>query len=252
MRRSLLPAAVVAASVALALAACSPSGAKPTTSATPTRTATATPSAAPAESAPPLPDDVLFKISATATAADGTAVTLTETVHVPVAQTEHQSGDEVQLDNECDGWRQAFPSTQFLVAQVTATLPSGVSWNDADGQIAVDMAGYPVWQGDQKPFQELCATALIGVPGSARAVSPIAAGKPDATGGWAVFRYGFSVPTASGADGDATDAPSGGTVTFSHCRIQMGSAAKPSVFASVWPSHPETAGGTTCQFGGQS
>jgi hypothetical protein len=251
MRRSLLPAAVVVAIVALALAACAPSGAKPTASATPSRSASATPSAAPTPSGPPLPDDVLFRISATATASNGTAVTLTETVQAPVAQTDHQRGDEVQLDNECEGWRQAFPSTQFVVAQVTATLPSGAGWSDTDGQIAVDMAGYPVWQGDQKPFQELCATALVDVPGTARAVSPVASGKPDSTGGWAVFRYGFSVPAATGADGDATDAPSSGTVTFSHCRIQMGAAAKPSIFASAWPTHPETAGGTTCQFGGQ-
>ena len=251
MRRSVLPAAVVVASLAIVLTACAPSPAKPTASAKPTRSASAAPSAKPTASAPALPDDVLFKISATATASDGTAVALTETVMAPVAQTEHQAGDEVQLDNECDGWRQAFPSIQFVVAQVTATLPSGASWSDADGQIAVDMAGYPVWQGDQRPFQELCATALVDVPGSARAVSPVASGKPDATGGWAVFRYGFSVPTASGADGDASDAPTAGGVTFSHCRIQMGAAAKPSIFASAWPAHPETAGGSTCQFGGQ-
>jgi hypothetical protein len=249
MRRSLLPAAVVAATLALALAACAPSAAKPTASAKPGRTASATPTATPSSSAPPLPDDVLFKITATATAPDGTAVALAETVSAPVAKTDHQSGDESQLDSECDGWRQAFPSTQFVVAQVTATLPNGADWTDADGQVAVDMAGYPVWQGDQKPFQELCATAIAGIPGSARAVSPVADGKPDATGGWAVFRYGFSVPSASGGDGSTT--PSGG-VTISRCRIQLGTAAKPSIFASTWPANPITSNGSACQFGGQS
>jgi hypothetical protein len=252
MRRSLLPAAVVAATLALVLAACAPTpSASP--SATAHRTAKATPTPTPTETADPLPDDVLFKITTTATAPDGTAVALTETVKAPVAQTDHQSGDQSQLDSECDGWRQAFPSTQFVVAQVTATLPNGANWTGVDGQIAVDMAGYPVWQGDQKPFQELCATAIIGVPGSARAVSPVASGKPDATGGWAVFRYGFSVPGASGSDaGDPTDAPTGGSVVFSHCRIQMGTAAKPSIFATAWPTHPDSTDGSACQFGGQS
>ncbi len=250
MRRSVLPAAVVAGAVALLLAACAPPAATPTSSAKPTRSATAKPTAAPTASASPLPADVLFRITATATSPNGTAVALTETVSAPVDTTEHQTGDEAQLDSECDGWRQAFPSIQFVVAQITSTLPAGASWSEDDGQIAVDMAGYPVWQGDQKPFQELCATALAVIPGSARAVSPVAAGKPDADGGWAVFRYGFSAPGTT-ASSSATASPSAGGVVFTHCRIQMGAAAKPSIFASAWPTHPETDGGTACRFGGQ-
>ncbi|MGN6327279.1 hypothetical protein [Pseudolysinimonas sp.] len=245
MRRSVLPAAVVAATLALTIAACTPAGAKPTASPSPSRSASARPSSTPTPTASPLPSDVIFQISATATAPDGTAVALTETVHAPVAATDHQKGDESQLDGECDGWRQAFPSTQFVVADVTATLPSGANWTDADGQIAVDMAGYPVWQGDQKPFQELCATAIVGIPGTARAVSPVAAGKPDSTGGWGVYRYGFSTAAATG--GDATTS----TLAFSRCRIQLGAAAKPSIFASTWPDTPETDNGTACRFGGQ-
>jgi hypothetical protein len=245
MRRSVLPAAVTAATLALVLAACAPAG-KPAPSSTPHRTTSAGPTATPTPTGPALPADVLFEITATATAPDGTAVALTETVHAPTATTDHQTGDESQLDGECDGWRQAFPSTQFIVAQITAKLPSGANWTDADGQIAVDMGGYPVWQGDQKPFQELCATAIVGVPGTARAVSPVAEGKPDATGGWAVFRYGFSVPSSEGATGSASN------VAFSHCRIQMGAAAKPSIFASTWPTHPDSTDGSSCQFGGQS
>jgi hypothetical protein len=243
MRRLGLLAVIVAA--AFALAACAPTSPAPTPSAKPTRTADARPTATPTPTAPALPADVLFRITATATAPDGTAAALTETVHVPVDATEHQTGDEAQLDNECDGWRQAFSGTQFLVANVTTTLPGGADWSDADGQIAVDMAAYPVWSGDQKPYQALCATALAVIPGSARAVSPVAGGKPDGDGGWAVFRYGFGVPTPSGT---ATPAPGG--VVFSHCRIQMGAAAKPSIFASTWPTHPETDGGTACRFGG--
>jgi hypothetical protein len=242
-RTATMLAAVVAG--ALLLAACTPTAPTPTRSAKPSRTAAA-PSASPTATSPALPDDVLFQITATATAPDGTTAALTETVHVPVDATDHQAGDTAQLDGECDGWRQAFPSTQFLVANVTTKVAPGASWTDADGQVTVDMAGYPVWTGDQKPYQEVCATALALVPGSARAVSPVAAGKPDGDGGWAVFRYGFGVPRV---DGTATASPSTGVI-FSRCRVQLGTAAKSSIFASTWVSHPDTEGGTACRFGG--
>ena len=234
---------IVTVAAAFALAACAPAATTPSHPAKPRTTTSSTPSATPTDTEMPLPDDVLFEITAVATAADGTAVTLTETVHAPVTQTDHQSGDEAQLDNECDGWRQAFSNTRFLVADVRYDLASGSSWSDADGSIAVDMAGYPVWSGDQKPYQADCATALAQIPGSARAVSPVGGGDPDNDGGWAVFRYGFGMPDAGGATPSAQ-------VQFSHCRIQMGAAAKPSVFATSWTGHPETDGGTACRFGG--
>jgi hypothetical protein len=251
MRRGSIVVVVMAAAIVLA-------GCAPTPGAT--RSASASRSAAPTTAAPqptasasPLPDGVLFQITATATAPDGTIAKLTETVNAPAAQTDHQAGDETQLDHECDGWRQAFPSTQFLVATVTTTIPAGASWTDTDGQITMDMAGYPVWSGDQRPSQELCATAIAIIPGSARAVSPVAAGKPDATGGWAVFRYGFGVPTTPGAGSagaTATPAASGSGVVFSRCTIQLGAAAASSIFASAWATHPDTENGSACRFGG--
>lgn len=255
MRRSSVVVVVLAATFALTLAGCAPSSGTPSHRATPVRTATPTATAQPTASLPALPDGVLFQITATATAPDGTVATLTETVNAPVAQTDHQAGDETQLDHECEGWRQAFPTTQYLVATVTTTIPSGASWTDADGQITMDMAGYPVWSGDQRPAQELCATAIALIPGSARAVSPVAAGKPDATGGWAVFRYGFGVPAASGGSGSGTASPaagSGAKIVFSNCQIQLGAAATSSIFASAWASHPDTEGGSACRFGGTS
>lgn len=251
MRRSSLVVVVVAATFALALAGCAPSPASPSHSAKPVRSATPTATPQPTASASPLPDGVLFQITATATAPDGTVAKLTEVVNAPVARTDHQAGDETQLDHECEGWRQAFASTQYLVATVTSTIPSGASWTDTDGQITMDMAGYPVWTGDQRPAQQLCATAVALIPGSARAVSPVASGKPDATGGWAVFRYGFGLlSTSGGGSGTASPAAQGAGVVFSDCRIQLGSAAGTSIFASAWASHPDTEGGSACRFGG--
>jgi hypothetical protein len=248
MRRSVLPAVVAVAAVAL-LAACAPA-AKPHATVTATKKPVATASASATPTASPLPDGVLFQITATATAPDGTAATLTETVQAPTATTTLQNGDTAQLDNECDGWRQAFTNTQFLVAKVTTSIPGGASWTADDGRIAVDMAGYPVWSGDQQPFQALCASAIAGIPGSARAVSPVAGGKPDATGGWAVFRYGFSNATVGDASSSSTASPSADQVVFSRCKLQLGAAASPSIFASTWAAHPDTEGGAACRFGG--
>ena len=245
MRRSVVPALATAAALALALAACGSDGTVRTPSASPTRTSAATAAATPTPSASPLPDDVLLEITATATAPDGTSAALTETVQTPVAATALQAGDIAQLDNECDGWRQAFSNTQFLVAKVTTSIPAGSSWTESDGRIAVEMAAYPVWSGDQQPFLALCSTAIALVPGTARAVSPVAGGKPDATGGWAVFRYGFGNATLGGSA-----SPSGGSVVFSRCRLQLGNAAVSSVFASAWAAHPELENGAACRFGG--
>lgn len=242
MKRPVILAAVVAAAV-LCLAACapdpgpsSPAHAAGTTSATPT--ASATPSAA------PLPADVLFKITVTATAPNGAVAKLSESVHAPVASTDQQSDDETQLDNECDSWRTAFPTTQFLVGQVTAVLVSG-SW-DPKQVIAADMAAYPVWQGDEQPFQGFCATAMPSIPGAARAVSPVGGGDADTDGGWGIYRYGFGVPT----DPSAGDGPAPTDVVLSHCSIQLGTAAHGSVFASSWPGSPQTDNGLSCYFGG--
>ncbi|MES1212305.1 MAG: hypothetical protein ABUT11_02030 [Leifsonia sp.] len=243
MRRSVIPAAV-AAVVVLCLTACAPHpGPTSTAHGGETTSASPTPSATPTQ--PPLPADVLFKISVTATAPNGAVAKLTETVHAPVASTDQQSDDEAQLDNECDSWRTTFSPMRFVVAQVAAVLVSG-TW-DHTQVIAADMAGYPVWQGDEQPFQGFCASALANIPGAARAVSPVGGGQADRDGGWAIYRYGFGVPTDPSA-GDA--GPTATDVVLSHCSIQLGSAAHDSVFASSWPTSPQTNKGLSCFFGG--
>ena len=242
MKRSIILATTAA--VLLCLTACAPHPA-PSSTAHTGPTTKATPSGTPTPTLPPLAADVLFQISVTATAPNGAVAKLTETVHAPVAKTDQQADDETQLDNECDSWRSAFSPTQFVVGQVQAILVSG-SW-DPNQVIAADMAGYPVWQGDEQPFQAFCASARPSIPGSARAVSPVGGGDADTNGGWGIFRYGFGVDTDPSA-GD--DGPSATDAVLSHCSIQLGAAAHDSVFASSWPASPQTAKGLSCYFGG--
>ena len=180
----------------------------------------------------------------TATAPNGAVATLTETVHAPVATTDQQTADETQLDNECDSWRTAFSSTQFVVGELSATVVSG-SW-DSSQVVAADMAGYPVWQGDERPFQAFCASALPTIPGAARAVSPVGGDDADTNGGWAIYRYGFGVPTDPSVGGS----PAAADLVLSHCSIQLGAAAHGSAFASSWPASPQTGNGLSCFFGG--
>ena len=242
-RSALVRTAAVAAllTAAIVLTGCTP---HPAASASPSKSgravSTPTPSATP--TLPPLAADVLFQITVTATAPDGAVAQLTETVHTPVVATSSQSADETLLDNECDSWRNAFPSTKFLVGEVATAVTSG-TWN-SDNTVATDMAGYPVWTGDQRPFQAYCASALPSIPGAARAVSPVGGGDADTDGGWGIYRYGFAVPT----DPSAADSPSPTGVVLSACSIQLGSAASTSVFAGTWPT--QTHNGLSCLFGG--
>lgn len=244
-RSVLVRTAAVAAllTVAVVVTGCAP---HPSATPSPSKTsrAASTPTPTPTPTLTPLPDDVAFQITVVATAPDGATARLTETVHAPVVATSTQTADETLLDNECDSWRKAFPSIKFLVANVTTQVTAG-SWNP-DNAIAVDMAGYPVWTGDQRPFQAYCASSLPSIPGSARAVSPVGGDDPDRDGGWGIYRYGFAVPT----DPAAGDTPAASDIVLSKCRIQLGTAASDSVFAGTWPTTAQTDNGLSCFFGG--
>jgi hypothetical protein len=243
VKRSIILAATAAA--VLCLTACAPHPV-PSSTARAGSTTSATPTGTPTPTEAPLPADVLFKISVTATAPNGAVAKLTETVHAPVTTTDQQAADEAQLDNECDSWRTAFSSTEFVVGQVQAILVSG-TWDTKQG-IPADMAGYPVWQGDEQPFQAFCSGALPSIPGSARAVSPVGGGNdPDRDGAWGIYRYGFGIDVDPSTAGDG---PSPTDVVLSHCSIQLGAAAHGSVFASSWPASAQTAKGLSCYFGG--
>ena len=245
MQRSVI-LATAGAAVLIALAGCTPHPSSAASSHPAGDHSSATPTPTPTPTASALPDDVLFQITVMATGPSGAKALLTETVHAPVAATDQQSSDAAQLDSECDGWRQAYSSVQFLVGRFSEKVISGV-WDDNDA-VAADLASYPVWQGDQKPFQSSCASALPAIPGAARAVSPVGSGAPDSDGGWGIYRYGFGVPTVPGA----SSTPSVTDVVLSHCAIQLGSAAHGSVFASGWPVSPQTNNGRSCFFGGSN
>jgi hypothetical protein len=239
--------AAIAAVAILMLTGCAP---HPSASASPGAagkpSASATPKSSPTPSLPALPADVLFQITTTATAPGGATARLTETVHAPLASTDNQTADEAQLDDECDSWRSAFPNIRYVVAEVSTTVTSG-TW-DPNDIVAADMAAYPVWSGDQQPFQAFCASALPKIPGAARAVSPVGGNSPDSSGGWAIYRYGFGVPT----DPAAGETASPQDVTLSDCSIQLGSAASTSIFASTWKASPQTDNGLSCFYGGTS
>ena len=244
MKRSVIVTALAATTVLL-LTACAP---HPSAAASGTPSAggssRATPTPTPTPTLPALPADVLFQITAIATAPNGATARLTETVHAPVTSTTSQSADAAQLDSQCDSWRNAFPTIKYVVAEVSTTVTSG-TW-DSNQIVAADMAGYPVWTGDQRPFQAYCASALPSIPGAARAVSPVGGGPADSQGGWGIYRYGFGIPT----DPSAPDTPSPTDAVISKCSVQLGAAASGSVFASTWPTSPQTDNGLSCFFGG--
>ena len=124
------------------------------------------------------------------------------------------------------------------------TVVSG-SW-DPNQVVIADMAGYPVWQGDETPFQARCDSAMPKIPGSARAVSPVGGGDADTDGGWAIYQYGYEVNTGEESDGSTSQAD----IALSHCSIQIGSAANSSAFASSWPASAQPRPGLSCTFGG--
>ena len=248
MTRPVLGCAAVAVLLAasMALTGCTPQPSPSAKAAPSTSNARPTPSATPTPTTTPLPADVLFRISAVATAGSGATAVLTETVHAPVTATTNQAADGAALDTNCDGWRSAYTPTKYVVANVVTTVTSG-SWAPTDS-IATDMAGYPVWTGDQRPFRAYCGTALPLIPGIARAVSPVGGGASDSQGGWAIYRYGFSVPGA--ASGSAGATAGAANVVLSKCSIQLGPAASGSVFASTWAASIATATGASCAAGG--
>lgn len=240
----MLAVLAVLATVVTALAGCAPHPAPTSAAASPRSTSSASPGATPTPTPAALPADVLFRISSVATAPNGATARLVETVHLPVATTDTQATDELQLDAQCDSWRTAYTSTKFLVANVVTTVTSG-TW-DSSNVVATDMASYPVWTGDQRPYQGFCANALPSIPGASRAVSPVGGGPSDSAGGWAIYRYGFSVPN----DPSAGQTPNASDVVLSACTVQLGSAARGSIFASTWPGSIETDSGLSCLVGG--
>lgn len=223
--RSTVTAASVAVFVALALAGCAQPAPVPSSTPSPSASTPPTPSSSPDDEADPLGPTVLFRISVTATSPSGAIADLVQTVYRPTASTSLQAADEAALDAECGSWRAEFPNARFVVSTITATdrSPAGAGWGSASPAV-VSMNGWPVFTGSVTSFQAPCASVQLGI-GTARGVTPVAAGDADAVDGWARVAYGFGIATDPTFDLSTT----GPYVTLSNCSIELSSLDRKSV-----------------------
>ena len=196
-------------------------------------------SATPKPPAAALPDDVLFRISVTATAPNGAIVELVEVVQVPRALT---PDDEADLDaGQCDLWR-TFADPQVQDGQLTATAISG-TW-PAERDVFMFLGQWSLFEGDFKVFQAYCSPMMLEVPGTSSGRHVFSGTDPD-NEGWATKSYGFSV------DSDSYINPGPDDVVLSDCVIQLGTAAATaSTFVQSWPAHSQDYPGFSCVFGG--
>jgi len=191
----------------------------------------------PTPSVSPLAEDVLFQITATATAPGGAVVALVETVHVPRAVT---ATDEVDLDaNYCDAWRSmADPVIQD--GELAATPISG-SW-PANQNVVVQLGQWAIFDGSFVLAQAFCSPGWLGLPGTSTGRQVIPGADADSAGGWATQQYGFI--SAVGA------VPGPGDIVLSDCTIELGPGlAGTSALALSWPSQIQPYPGSSCRFG---
>ena len=198
-------------------------------------------SATPKPPAAALADDVLFRISVTATAPNGAVVELVEVVQVPRALT---PDDEAALDaGQCDLWR-TFADPQVQDAQLTATAISG-TW-PAERDVFMFLGQWSLFEGDFKVFQAYCSPMMLDVPGTSSGRHVFSGTDPD-NEGWATQSYGFSV------DADSYINPGPDDVVLSACVIQLGpDAATASTLVQSWPAHSQDYPDFSCVFGGTS
>jgi hypothetical protein len=244
--RSTVTAASVALFVALALAACAQPAPVPSSTPGASSSPRPTPSSSPTDDADPMHPDVLFVISVTATSPSGAIADLVQTVYRPTSSTTTQAADEAALDAECGSWRTEFPTARFVVSTMTVTdrSPAGASWGAASPAV-VSMNGWPVFTGSVTSFQAPCASVQLGI-GSARGVTPVAAGDPDAVDGWARVAYGFGIATDPSFDLSTT----GPYVTLSNCSIEVSTfATDNSETAEGWADAAQVFPLYQCMFG---
>lgn len=225
-----------AAAVAVALlAGCAPTPTLKTTgapSATPTASASATPTPTPTPTAAAITDpNALFTISAKLTSGTGATATILQTVYKPVATLPDLAAVQSQLDTQCTGWRDTYPTADYVVSTITATDTStgGKSWGN--GHIVVSMDGSPVFTGDASSFQAYCASVQLAIPGTIRGVTPVPAGAgSDDPLGWATINYGFGFAY----DSTHPDTPQPGDSTISNCVVTLSQSATASALATSW------------------
>jgi hypothetical protein len=238
-------ALIAAGALLVALSGCLPAG--PTdTAETPTssdgpETGSEEETPSPAIQEEELADDVLFRITATATGPGGTVAELVEVVHVPRATT---PADEAALDaGLCDAWRD-FSDPQVLDAQLSATATSG-TW-PANSLMFMYLGQWSLFEGDYTDFMAYCAPALLYVPGTVSGRQVVSGTDPDSGDGWATKSYGFSV-----AVDDYVHEPGPDEVVLSDCRLELGPAAATttSTLVQSWPGQVQEFPAFLCVFG---
>ena len=133
-----------------------------------------------------------------------------------------------------------------MVTTITATdrSPAGASWGTASPAV-VSMNGWPVFTGAVTSFQAPCASVQLGI-GTARGVTPVAAGDPDGVDGWARVAYGFGIATDPSFDLSTT----GPYVTLSNCSIELSEfASDASETAAGWAQAAQVFPLYQCMFG---
>jgi hypothetical protein len=187
---------------------------------------TPTPSAT-APSLGPLPENALFRITATVTEPTGASADLVQTVFAPAAAT---ASDTALLDAQCNltgqpTWQSAFVAPLFLTTTVTATLhPGSAAWTASDQVAAYFMGSTSAYSGAYSVAQADCAPGYITIPGTLHGVAPVEGANP-ATGGngWAseFGQYGFD-----GSGNDPGSPGQSGTGVVKNCVIEESAAAK--------------------------
>jgi hypothetical protein len=206
------------------------------TSATPRATQSAT--AAPAV----LPENVLFRITASATDLKSHAVVdLVETIYTPAPLTTAQNALLVSL---CGGDRYPadYPNAVGVTGTISATLRAGSpAWTQYSPLgIGAFMSNEVAWTGDFAPSANLlgCGTMPpIKIPSTGTGIAAISPASDPAgiSGGhgWYNGVYGWYITN------DTNDAGPAGLVTITSCNLQLGAAAlaaAPTV--AQWPAEP--------------
>jgi hypothetical protein len=235
----LVRALIVAGAVTVALSGCVPGGSAGDSQSPASVDETVAPAGpAPTPSVTALAGDVLFQITATATAPGGAVVALRETVHAPRPVT---PTDEVDLDaNACDGWRSmADPLIQD--GELVATAISG-SW-PANQNVVVQLGRWAIFDGSFVLAQAYCSPGWLGLPGSSTGRQVIPGADADSGGGWATQQYGF-ISAVGGTPGP-------GDIALSDCAIELGPGLSgTSALALAWPAQTQPYAGSSCRFGG--
>jgi hypothetical protein len=197
----------------------------------------------------PLPANALFRITATATAADGAVADLVQTVYQPTAPT---AADTALLNSECNypgvpdlqgnpDWQTQYSSPLILATTMSSTLhPGTTAWSKDDTVLFTYAENVSAYSGSYSGFEAYCSPGILVIPGTVHGVAPVPSTNPaSAPLGWAssVGAYGFD---GGGNVEDNSDL--GGTAVIGNCAIELSAAAMAAGPAiAAWATQPYVA-----------